>query len=252
MIRYVNSTKTHFLTAVIGKLFNMKTNNEELLFGYPIAKMYDLLANGYLSQTAPVSVDAFISQIREKLEIDTQAAFEVLRTFANEGLLQVGDIDALENKALLSEEQETINAQNRTQTFKPMSKTEADELLVEFLQRVKVVCESDDFLYRVDTVKVFGDYVSRKKNIERLFVFLTFECKIKGEGISMETYTKLYEDLASGKTIDRHFDSYFAPVGKMIKFLDMQERGLEIFTVNEQDFMCEIKWKQIYPKKDLK
>ncbi|NEN22799.1 hypothetical protein G3O08_04705 [Cryomorpha ignava] len=110
----------------------------------------------------------------------------------------------------------------------PISRQKADLLLAEIIEKAKRVNGSKEYLYRVETLKVFGSYLTDKEILGDLDVAVKVSPKLEGEAFVEANF----KHVAAAKKNGRAFQSFFQeiewPYKEVIQMLKTRKKGLSL------------------------
>lgn len=130
----------------------MRIAPSETIVGQPALMMRKLFREG----RGRIWHESLVEQV---LGVDFKTAKRIIRDLASEGYIQKAEVSREE----VYENSIKGNSLAMASAAKPIKRERAEKKLEEFLQRVKIVNDSDYFLYKVQTVVVFGSYLTGKE-----------------------------------------------------------------------------------------
>lgn len=130
----------------------MRIAPSETIVGQPALMMRKLFREG----CGRIWHESLVEQV---LGVDFKTAKRIIRDLASEGYIQKAEVSREE----VYENSIKGNSLAMASAAKPIKRERAEKKLEEFLQRVKIVNDSDYFLYKVQTVVVFGSYLTGKE-----------------------------------------------------------------------------------------
>lgn len=169
--------------------------------------------------------------------IDHTSLAKTFRLSRREGEQRIQELVKLElicrsdvqpDKAMLSYET-TIqgNAFGMAKASKPVSRESTETVLREFLERVKAVNERDDLAHRIESVIVFGSYLSGVSRLNDL----DLSVKLVGKGMDDTSQQALREASfnrarASGRQFRNAVDQIFWPQTEVLLLLKNRSRTI--------------------------
>lgn len=215
-------------------------------YGQRIKRLITLLTMIHEKKYMPGTKEVLIEQFSKVLEMPNNEAADVFQLLQDDGILEVKHRITIEHPYWFINETEAGERYRELLKRSIMSRKKADQLLGEFLDRVQKVNSNDDFLYRVDFVKVYGSYLTDKDLIYGLSLYISLHCKIEGVEISNATIERFYDDLQKGRSFENYYAKFFAWRGEVIQFLDMQDKGVEFITKGEWSYMEEVESIEVF------
>ncbi len=136
----------------------MRISKDDKIAGFPAVAVRDFLRRG-------VSSEFDFRVVMDWFSISQSGAKKFMLEL--EKLRFICKAEYLSPKSATDRYQTTVrgNALAQASTAKPISRATAEKNLQEFLRRVRTVNDEDAYLYRVESVLVFGSYLSAKDRL---------------------------------------------------------------------------------------
>jgi predicted nucleotidyltransferase/predicted transcriptional regulator len=130
----------------------------------------------------------------------------------------------------------------------PISRRTAEKKISELLDRVKIVNTSDNFLYKVKRVAVFGSYLTDKEKINDIDVDIILKEKYPHEIQLAKEKACVQKAFEEGKEFRSHFEQLFYAHSLTRKFLKHRSRALSLHYGD--DILKQTEYKVIYELAD--
>lgn len=212
----------------------MKLNTKEIIAGFPILKIRDLLKKNEIINN---------NVIKLELKVDEGEVGHVITV-----LEELRYIQKCENST--DDLYEVTLDGNRLALAKavpPLNRVKADKLFSGFMQRVHEVNMISYYLYKVERVLLFGSYITNVETVNDIDLAVELQ--------SVETDTKvrremennrIREALQKGIRFSNSIVRYNYPRKQVLLFLKSKSRYLSIHGINDE-ILNETMVKQVYP-----
>ena len=208
----------------------MIINPKEKLFGHPLLKIRDLLR--FILKRYFIENDQLIKdEISKKLKLPSDLIDNLIEQMILEDYLQTKKDTRTKDKIVLVTEKGNRLAVTRANP--PITRIKADLLLKELLERVIIINANNDLAYKVESIKVFGSFLSDKDilgDIDILFKLVrngdATEYKIKSE-------SRLALAKHNGQIFHGVYDHFYWPHTEVLQLLKTKKKGLSLH--NEDD-----------------
>ena len=139
------------------------------------------------------------------------------------------------------------NALAGASAAKLLSRKSAEKRLSEFMARVREVNESQPFVFKVDTVVLFGSFLSEKERIGD--IDLAVELKPKTEGSaefkSMRD-ARINTAIAAGQRFSSFLDRMMWPTTEVYRFLKSRARAISLHDLNDISGMATARYRVLH------
>jgi predicted nucleotidyltransferase len=171
----------------------MKVDLNSTVAGYPMR-----FVRTFLKEASQTHNGFYLEYVSYRTKLSENEAEKFVHALVKEGFLELGKV--LDRSVWTT----TIkgNALAMASTIKPMTRKEASVRLAGFLDRVAHVNTSDDFLYRVIRVTLFGSYLSSAKILNDIDLCVELERK-EQDGTKYEELAE--EHLRKARSSGRNF-----------------------------------------------
>ena len=220
----------------------MRISSEDIIGGYPIKSIRDFLRKrGEWSISAELLSDYF--------KINQRDAGKLFRCLLKEGFLEV-DCESTNGSRVIAAISDKGLRLRSARLLKPFSREQGEKLLSEFLERVREVNSSDDFLEEITKVSVFGSYLTDAPDLGDLD--LCVETKIKDKFIDNFSELNFQQYRVSSMTLSRMYIPFFS-YEKMMRFIKNRSPRYSFHDHSELKTLHKkngIPFKVIYQKQD--
>ncbi len=210
----------------------MYLEKNSLFFGYSAVLMRDVFCK------LPEFAD--VKYFSRQLGIDEEQAAELVDTLIKEGYLEwetFGGSNTL-SKTIKG------NSLAMASFAPPITRKTADKKIAELIERAKIVNTSNEFLYKVKRIAVFGSYLSDKDRINDIDIDIVLEKKFPKEIQKKKEDEFIKKAMRKGKEFGNFIDRLFYPMTYTKNFLKHRSRA---FSLHYEDQILEqTEYKIIY------
>lgn len=203
----------------------MHIDPKDSLFGFPILGVRKLLKTSKWADMWGAEL------IQDTLSITGQQARELIKDLEKEGYIEQSREYA--GKAYW------VNTLKGNQlalasAAKPLTRSTAERRLAEFLARVKQVCESDNFIYKVKEVRLFGSYLTASERLGDIDLGVDLVSKIqdKAERDRLEKQKREQAE-RNGRRFGNYVEYLGWPQIEVLLFLKNKSRAVSIHPMGD-------------------
>ncbi len=216
----------------------MHVNKNSLFLGHPvplIRKAFRELVHGYADEI-------FFSN---HLGINKAKAAILINRLIESGYLERGKFHGYKNHVSLTIKGHSL----RMASFaSPIKRKTADKKIAELIERARFVNISNNHLYKVIRIAVFGSYLTKKERINDIDVDIILKRKFNEEIQRKKEDACIKRALNKGKKFGNLTEELFYPMYRTQKFLKNRSRA---FSLHYGDKILErTKYKIVYEFKE--
>jgi predicted nucleotidyltransferase len=130
----------------------------------------------------------------------------------------------------------------------PIARKTADRKIAELIERAKIVNTSNEFLYKVKRIAVFGSYLTDKDRINDIDIDIILKAKFSEKKQNKKENELREQAIRNGKVFHNYIDRLFYPITYTKDFLRHRSRA---FSIHYEDQILEqTEYKIIYELKE--
>jgi len=231
----------------------MNLNSKHTLFGYPVLKIREILRYAMSQRLDMESQKSIVANIADILSCSIIEAKEVLKSLVDENYVTIEKKKSFQgfiHKVIATELGRKFGIARAEPS---LSRDKADLLLKELLERVEEVNRNSDYAFRVQSVKVFGSYLSDKMVLGDLDVSIKLEKRYEGEAMERKEEERISLAFASGRSFPNYVEEIFWPNREVMLKLKTKKKGLSIHDEASDKVTMLTEYKTVYEwkKKNL-
>jgi predicted nucleotidyltransferase len=212
----------------------MYLDKNSLFFGYPpplIRKIFCELRWG----------NAGVRFFSHHLGINKTKAVRLVNKLIKEGYLERTNRDTIAT---------TIkgNSLAMASFAPPITRRTADKKIAELIERAKIVNTSNDYLYKVKRIAVFGSYLTDKDRINDIDVDIILKRKFTKEIQEKKENACIKRAISEGKEFRSFIDQLYYPLIYTQKFLKQHSRAFSLHY--EDKILDKTNYKIVYELKE--
>lgn len=206
----------------------MHLNPKDKLYGLPILEIRAVVRDSMEERLRGFDKKAIENQVAKRLEKSRPIAAEVMKSLIKDDYL-VLEKEKYEDSYLYK-----LKPTDKGRRFgvalanPPISRQKADQLLKELIERAKIMNASKEYLYRVDSIKVFGSYLSEKAVLGDLDVAVKVSQILEGEEFTKANFKRVELAIKNGKVFRSFIDQISWPYEEVMLMLKSRKKGLSI------------------------
>ena len=169
--------------------------------------------------------------VRNRLELSTQQSLTLV-----EGLILAGYVEPVKKSNGHAYWRLTLNGSSlaTAKASKPLKRETAERILAEFMDRVRQVADSPEFLYKVQQVVLFGSYLTSKQRLGDIDIAIKLMPKIKDrEEMRRLANEKVDEAWLKGRKFRSFYDEMSWPVREVRLYLKNRSTAISLHTVDD-------------------
>ena len=224
----------------------MQINSKEILFGQPILKIREVVRQAMKGRLWGNSKAEVTERVAKVLKQPDVVAKQLIKQLIEDDYLvltkeKLSDIYQYELKE--TEKGRRFGIANAS---KPISRQKATQLLNELIERAKTINTSDELVYFVESIKVFGSYLSDKDTLGDLDVGVKLTRKHKSGDFTKHNQKRIALAKANGRQFSNSTEELFWPHREVMLMLKGKQRGLSLHDEDEDEVFKVTETKQVY------
>lgn len=212
----------------------MKLNTNEIIAGFPIMKIRDLLKNEVIN----------CNIVRRNLNVDEHEAERIIASLQELGYIEKSEKDNIYEVTLDG------NRLALAKAVSPLKREKADKLFSEFMQRVADVNMSSYYLYKVTKVLLFGSYITSSETVNDIDLAVEIQSVVQDTKTRRELENRrISEAFQKGIRFSNYVERLFYPQKQVFLFLKSKSKYLSIHGIDDE-ILKQTAVKQVYPLTD--
>ena len=224
----------------------MRINSKQLLFGYPILKIREVIRYAMTGRLSGIGENGIIKEIATVLACAVKDAKLVFEQLINEEYLifekkKIGS--TLYHEVTETEKGRRLGV---TRANPPITRAKADLLLAELLERVEKVNSNSDLAYKVENVKVFGSYLSGQEILGDIDVAVKLEKRVTGGEFKSKSEERIQLAYKNGRTFSNFLDQLDWSRREVMLQLGPRKKGLSLHYDGEDEVLNRTETKTVF------
>ena len=215
------------------KSHKMRINRKELLFGVPILKIREVLRYAMMERLSFETRDLIIEEVARLIKQPVNIAKGVFNHLIREEYLIMEHEKTGNDFYWKVSETEKGRRLGVTKANPPISREKADQLLKELLERAAEINRNEDLAYIVETVKVFGSYLSEEEVLGDIDVAVTLSRRDNNEVFKQKSDARIKLANKNGRHFSNIVDRYSWPQREVLLLLSTKKKGLSLHHADE-------------------
>jgi len=224
----------------------MNINPKETMFGLPILKVREVLRHALKERLWGDSSKKVTGKVTQILKQPTTVAQELVNQLLNENYIfweKEKFPDGVQYKLSETEKGRRFGIAKATT---PLTRTKANELLQNLIERAKSINENPEFVFFVERIEVFGSYLTDKELLGDLDVGVKLDRRYNGRLFTQHNQQRIEMAKSSGRSFNNSTDQLNWPYLEVILMLKARKRGLSIHDINEDEVFSVAETKVVY------
>lgn len=228
----------------------MIINRKDTLFGQPILKIRAVVRDAMMERLRCTDRNYLEERVATLLQRPIPVARQIIEQLISEEYIVMEEVRYGEVIQYEIYETEKGRRFGIASANPPISRAKASQLLNELIERVKKVNNTIELIYYVETVKVFGSYLSDKEMLGDIDVAIKLTRKYEGDKFMEENQKRI--DLALD--LGRKFSNYVAqlswPYREIMLMLQTKKKGLSLHDEDSDPVIHRTESKIVYEYKE--
>lgn len=224
----------------------MRINSKEILFGQPILKIREVVRHAINEKLWGNSKLEAIDKVAKILKQPSSVAKVLVQQMIQEEYLTFNKIkfnDIIYYKLLDTEKSYPLAT---TRANPPIKREKATRLLNELIERARAINKDSELLYFVESLKVFGSYLSDHDILGDLDVGFKLARKHDGETYMQLNMARIRQAKINGRRFNNYVEEIFWSRTEVIRMLKAKQKGLSLHDEDEDEVLKITETKQVY------
>jgi predicted nucleotidyltransferase len=223
----------------------MRINPKDTLFDYPILKIREIIRMA-MKEELYSSQEDIKKQVSKFIGASEADGKNLLNILLDEKYLTINTQKVTDSVYWVITVTEKGRRLGVTWANPPITRAKADNLLQELLERVKEVNNHKEYLYKVESVKVFGSYLSDKEILGDLDVAIKVMPKAKGDSFIEWNHARAALALNKGRRFNNYVQQLDWARREVLIHLSTRKKGLSIHFEGDDDVLDKVQFKEVY------
>ena len=224
----------------------MQIDPKEILFGQPILKIREVVRQamkGRLWGNSKAEVAIRVAKVLKQPDVVAKQLIEQLIEDDYLILTKEKLSDICQYELTETEKGRRFGIANAS---KPISRQKATKLLNELIERAKSINENGELIYFVESIKVFGSYLSDKETLGDLDVGVKLSRKHKPGDFTKHNQKRIALAKANGRQFSNSTEQLHWPHREVMLMLKGKQRGLSLHDEDEDEVFKITETKLVY------
>ena len=225
----------------------MRIQPKEMLFGEPILNIRKVVRLS-MNDKWFTKEQYLFDEIAKLLDRQLSIAKQVLEQLIIEDYLSVTKEKIDDNFYWKVSETEKGRRFGITNANPPISREKADQLLKELLERVAYI-NSQDLCFRVQSIKVFGSYLSEQSILGDLDIAFKLQRNGSQEEFNQKRKERTQLAFENGRRFSTFYDELSWPEKEVILLLKTKKKGLSLHNEENDEIVQKTECLLVYENK---
>ena len=224
----------------------MNINPKETMFGLPILKVREVLRHAIKERLWGDSSKKVTGKVTQILKQPTAVAQELVNQLLNENYIfweKEKFPDGVQYKLSETEKGRRFGIAKATT---PLTRTKANELLQNLIERAKSINENPEFVFFVERIEVFGSYITEKELLGDLDVGVKLDRRYNGRLFTQHNQHRIEMAKSGGRRFNNSTDQLNWPYLEVMLILKARKRGLSVHDINEDEVFSVTETRVVY------
>ncbi len=215
----------------------MQINSKEVLFGQPILIIREVVRQAMKGRLWGNSEEEVTTRVSNVIKQPEEVAKQLITKLIEDNYL----ILTKEEFNHICQYELTDTERGRrfgiANASKPISRQKATQLLNELIERAKSINENGELIYFVESIKVFGSYLSDKETLGDLDVGVKLSRKNKPGDFTKHNQKRIALAKANGRQFSNSTEELFWPHREVMLMLKGKQRGLSLHDEDKDEVL---------------
>jgi len=224
----------------------MLINPKEILFGQPVLKIREVIRNAMQEKLWGSSQAVVVGKVANILKQPNAVAKQLIEQLKQEDYL------SLKKEKFGAKFQYELTVTEKGRRFgmasatSPISRQKATQMLNELLERAKTINSNDELVYLVESIKVFGSYLSDKDLLSDLDVGFKLTRRYTGGDFTVHNQKRIDFAKSTGKSFSSFVDEICWPHQEIKLALKNRQRNLSLHDLETDEVFNVTETKLVY------
>ncbi len=224
----------------------MQINSKEILLGQPILKIREVVRQAMKGRLWGKSKEEVPAKVAKVIKQSEAVAKQLIKELIEDDYLILNEENFGEYFQYELKETEKGRRFGIANASKPISRQKATKLLNELIERAKSINENGELIYFVESIKVFGSYLSDKDTLGDLDVGVKLSRKHKPGDFTKHNQKRIALAKANGRQFSNSTEQLHWPHREVMLMLKGKQRGLSLHDEDEDEVFKIIETKLVY------
>lgn len=206
----------------------MRINPKEILFGQPILRIREVVRQTMQQRLWGTTESEIIDKVAIILLKSETVAKQVVKQMIHEDFIILNKVKYGEAYQYELTETDKGRRFGIATAAPPISREKATQLLNELIDRAKAINVNDELVYFVESIKVFGSYLSDKDTLGDLDVGVKLSRKHENDNFSQHNQQRINLAKTKGRNFNNYFEEICWPHREVMLMLKGRQRGLSL------------------------
>jgi len=227
----------------------MRINPKEILFDQPILKVREVIRKAMQDRLWGGTKAEIAIKVAEVIKQPKSVAELLIEKLVQEDYLfltkeKIGTKIHYEIK-----ETEKGSRFGNASASSPISRQKATQLLNELIERAKSINSNDELVYVIESLRVFGSYLSENDALGDLDVGFKLTARLAGEEFTLQNQKRIDLARSNNKSFSSFIDELCWPNKEVMLMLKNNQRGLSLHDVETDQVFNRTESKIVYQYK---
>ena len=230
----------------------MRLSNKEVLLGQPILKIRAVVRDAMMGRLKSVDKYYIDERVAMLLKQPKSVAKQIIKQLVSEDYLVLKKVkygDVMQYEITETEKGRRFGIASADPAI---SREKATQLLNELIERVTQVNATKELIYYVETVKVFGSYLSTKNLLGDIDVAVKLARKYHGDKFMEENKKRTHLAIQKGRVFSNYLDGLSWPHREVMLLLKTKKKGLSLHDEDRDEVIHKTEYKILYEFDALK
>lgn len=223
----------------------MRISSTDKLYGISILKVRAVIRLAMQERLYGSTKEAIVKTVAKTIDASFSDGKKLFNSLLQDDYLSIGKTK-LEGAECTVSETEKGRHLGVTRANPPIKRAKADSLLKELLQRVKEVNDTEHYVYRIASVKIFGSYLTDKDILGDLDVAIELERKAEGEAYIEWCHKRTEIAFSNGRQFGNYIEQLDWARREVLMHLSTHKKGLSIHIDGEDEIVQRVEGKVVY------
>lgn len=224
----------------------MRLNAKDILFGQPILKIRAVIRNAMGGRLNYKHRGGLDDKLAEIMGTSKPIARDVLKQLLDEGYLELQKETIRTNTTYRITETEKGRRLGIATANPAITRQKADGLLNEIIEKAKHINATKELVYYVESIKVFGSYLSEKELLGDIDVAVKLSKRYEGDTFRQQIQKRIDLAFQNGRRFANIIDRYCWPHREVMLLLKSKKKGLSLHDEGEDDVVNQTETRIVY------
>lgn len=216
----------------------MQINAKDIKFGQPILKIREVVRYAMQGKLHGNNLQEIETKVAALLKQSITVAIDVVKQMIQAEYIVINKKESFGDVKFILDVTESARRFGVAKANPPISRQKATHLLDELIKRAVSINEDAELGYCVESIKVFGSYLSEKEILGDLDVAVKISPKYVGEKFTEVNQSRIDMAILEGRQFRSFIDELFWPSREVWLMLKARKRGLSLID-EERDAVVE-------------